>query len=1080
VARLVAAGLVVCLALLATGLHAQELYGTVVGTVADPSGGAVPGASVTLINTDTNLTRTSVSDERGAFEFSNVLAGPHDLTVELEGFRTGRRTDVRVTAGALSRVNVTLELGPVAESVVVASSATRLQTDTTEVRSELASKEITDLPTNNFRNYQALLDLVPGTTPGQFANDETNTPARALTTNVNGLDKSNNSTRVDGARNLFTWLPHHTLYVPNAETIESVGITTGSFNADQGMATGALVTVITKSGTNEFRGTGYGSYNNQSLNAATYFGHQRQPSRHVVGAASLGGPIRRNRLFFFGAWEYQDRPMAGERFYSVPPTPVRAGDFSRALNADGSLQVIYDPLTGAPDGTGRQPFAGNMIPRDRLSAVSRSVQDTFYPVPNFDADSHLVTFATDFRRSQYDLKVNWNISATHQGWVKAGVMDAEVAGLVKLGFDEPGTGFTRVYAGAIGETWTVSPTMVLDATLGYTRLDQQVYNADFGTNWGSDVFGIPGTNGPDIRQSGMPTMSMGYEVLGTSEPFFPLFRDDPTWTFAGSLAKVAGRHTLRAGVRVDHLALNHWQPEVGVGARGAFFFGGGVTSLNGGAQAANHFNSYAAFLLGLPTSTGKTVQHEVMTTREWQLNVHVADRWQLIDNLTINAGLRWEAYPLVTRRNRGIERLDFETMEVLLGGVGGNPRDLGIETRPHLSPNAGAAWRIGESSVVRAGYGHNVNPLPFSRPLRGFYPLTIAYGYIGANSYQPSGRLEDGIPPVSDPDVSTGRLPLPDNVETRTPDPQNVERGYTQSWNLAYEHRLPGDLSLTTAYVGTRGIGGFADRELNWSPPGGGREGRQLYAEWERIAGTQLWGSFTHRNYHALQVSANRAFRNGLMLRGAYTWSKAMNEADDDGWERVIFNSPSQFSRNYARAGYDRTHNLQLAWLWEVPLGRTDRGGRLLRTLIRDWQLNGTFSAYSGVPLTVTSDATSLNGFGDQQTADQIGPLNRLEEFGPGRYFYDPASWAPVTETRYGTSGRNSIRGPGYWTLNLGLFRTLPLGGRWRLQLRGEAWNIFNRPMWGNPDTDVSSPTFMEVRSAGGLRRMQVGGRLIF
>ena len=249
---------------------AQVLYGSITGVVKDAQGAAVPGATVSIVNKETNLTRDTVTNTEGAYNLINVPPGAYDVKISLQGFREGVRSNVPVTIGQISRIDMSLEVGTVSETVTVASEAQLLQTDKADVSTELKSAELTSMPLNRFRNYQALMNLVPGTTPMAFGNAETDTPARSLATNVNGQANTNNSTRTDGATNMNIWLPNHNMYISPAETIDTVNISTSSFDAEQGMAGGAAVTVITKSGTNQFRGSAFEFHNNDGLNASPY------------------------------------------------------------------------------------------------------------------------------------------------------------------------------------------------------------------------------------------------------------------------------------------------------------------------------------------------------------------------------------------------------------------------------------------------------------------------------------------------------------------------------------------------------------------------------------------------------------------------------------------------------------------------------------------------------------------------------------------------------------------------------------------------------------------------------------------
>ncbi|MBI3265412.1 MAG: carboxypeptidase regulatory-like domain-containing protein, partial [Acidobacteria bacterium] len=344
---------VVCSALalnlMTAPLHAQILYGSIVGVVKDAQGALIPGASVTIVNRETNLTREAVTDNAGTYSVVNVLPGPYDVKVSLAGFRENVRTGVPVTIGQIARVDVTLEIGTLSETITVSSAAELLQTDKADISTELKSTEITSMPLNRFRNYQALMNLVPGTTPLAFGNAETDTPARSLATNVNGQANTNNSTRTDGATNMNIWLPNHNMYISPAETIDTVNISTSSFDAEQGMAGGAAVTVITKSGTNQYRGSAFEFYNSDKLNATPYSFTTTPLSKLPVTAntygGTVGGPISRNRVFFFGSFEGYKRSQSLFTEFNVPVEALRRGDFSNARNLNGSLQLVYDPTT---------------------------------------------------------------------------------------------------------------------------------------------------------------------------------------------------------------------------------------------------------------------------------------------------------------------------------------------------------------------------------------------------------------------------------------------------------------------------------------------------------------------------------------------------------------------------------------------------------------------------------------------------------------------------------------------------------------------------------------------------------------
>jgi hypothetical protein len=1082
----VLAGLVILGSGAAARTAAQELYGSVVGTVQDGSGARIPGAIIEIRNRDTNLVLTTVSNTTGGYTFTNVLPGSYDVKVTLQGFKEFVQQQVPVTTGAISRVDARLEVGQLSESVTVQSEVQLLKTDKADTGAAFTSKEVEDLPLPEFRNYQSLLDLMPGSTPSEFQNAEIDTPARALSTSINGTNRNNNSTRVDGATNQFTWLPHHTLYVAPAETIASVNVSTGSFSADQGLAGGAAVTVVTKSGTNRLAGSGFAFYTDQNMRARSYFAKRNDtpklPTNHHIDGGTLGGPIVRNKLFYFGAFEGQYRDTAGETIYDVPTEKMRRGDFSEAFNNNGSLQLVYDPRTGDQEGRGRQPFPGNIIPADRIDAIARRINE-FYPLPNGpgNSDNYFKEFISTFDRNQYDVKINWNRSPGHQVWGKVGIMDATVSNLQKLSFDGGGLGKTKTWVATLGQTFTPSASFVIDTTIGYSLLDQWGYGPDYGTNYGLEL-GVPGTNGPDIRQTGMPIWTNGFSAQGSTDSWNPYTRFDPTYTAAANVTKLSGRHSFRFGAAVDYQSMNHWQPEFGgTGPRGRLDFSGNLSGLRSGPQSPNFYNQYASFLLGLTSQVMKGIQWEEMTTREWRYGFYFGDRWQAHEKVTLDLGVRYEYFPLVMREgDRGVERLDIDTMDVLLGGVGDVPRNVGLRTgKTDFAPRFGVAWRFNPLTVVRSGYGLTYNPLPFARPLRGAYPLTIHNTYVSLNSWQPYGTLAQGIPDFTGPGPDESRSPLPNTATMRTPDPENVNRGYIQSWNVAVERRLPFDMSINAAYVGTRTTRGFANIELNVSPPGGGEQGRRFFAEFGRTASTTLFGGWNRGNYHSLQLQLTRPFKNGLLIRSAYTLGKTMNMTDDDGTAGFDYNAPEEFERNYAPAGFDRRHTFSFAYTYRLPFG-SESGNTLLNALIREWQINGAFMAYSGSPFDVTASNSALDQRGNLQTADLVGEVRRVG-VGPDEPFYDPSAWANVTEARYGNTGRNQFYGPGFWNYNMSLFRTFPIHDTTRLQFRLEGFSVTNHPQWNNPNGSVTSNSFMLINGTrSSARYVRVGVRLEF
>jgi len=432
--------------------------------------------------------------------------------------------------------------------------------------------------------------------------------------------------------------------------------------------------------------------------------------------------------------------------------------------------------------------------------------------------------------------------------------------------------------------------------------------------------------------------------------------------------------------------------------------------------------------------------------------------------------------------------VDLSTMTVLLGGVGGNPENLNIHVSKTLfAPRIGYVYRLNDDTVFRTGYGLTYNPLPFSRPLRGFYPLTLAANNTTTNTFGWVGTLAQGIPLIVGPDESTGRIPLPNNVDERTPE-NDLTRGHIQSWNVTVERRLPMDISTSVAYVGTAGDGGFADLDINASStPGGGNASRPYFAQFGRQIALNSWGPRVKTRYHSLQVAVNRPLKAGLLLKGAYTFSKSMGmtTSGEDGWVGLDFNAPSQYARNYALQAFDRPHVFQMGFLYELPFGKGENGSKGVKYVVRDWQLNGIFAAYSGLPFNITAtNGTSINMPGNLQTANQIGPYTVLGNIGNDGKYFDTTQFVQPTGLNFGNLGRYAVRGPGAWNLDLSLFRTFPFGSR-RIEFRVEGFNILNHARFGNPSASVTSSTYgqifgLEGNSLTSARTIRLGLRFQF
>jgi hypothetical protein len=1072
----------------APSLDAQVLYGSIVGNVRDSTGAILPGATVTITHNETKATRETVTDGTGAYRFSTVQPGSYTVVVVMSGFQKFVRNDVPVTLNTVARVDAALGVGQLQESVTVSAETPLLQTERAEVREELRARELQDLPVPIGRNYQELFTTLPGFTPPADAHSIPSNPSRALTFNVNGASNQGNNTRIDGVSSTNVWLPHVVAYVPALESIETVNVVTNNFDAEQGLAGGAAISVQIKSGTNQLRGSAFEYHFNEKMRAKNYFtppGTNEGTWLENQYGGTLGGPIRQNKVFYFVSYEGTKQNRQVPRTLSVPTQAVRNGDF-RAATAN----PIYDPFTGNPDGTGRTPFPDNIIPQSRFSEVAKKLI-AHWPLPNLpgEMNNYFVQPRFIFNRWTLDSKVNWNISDRLQLFGRYSQLDfdqdsetvfgPQLQGDDATGGGNPGVGWGNTFNFSAGATYTLGNNVVVDANVGWVRMTSNVEMTDVREKKGLDWLGIPGTNGPDLVDGGTPWFDLdGYTDLGTIEDFMPYYRDDDQYQFVANVSWLKGRHNIRFGSDVYLTNLNHIQPEIlddSFGSRGGFNFDAGPTQLRGG-PGGNNFNSFASFLLGLPSDAGRLrLNVAPYTTRSRQYSFYVRDQWQVSPKVTLSFGTRYEYFPIPTRNDRGLERYNLDTNMMEVGGLAPVPQDLGISMQKNLfAPRLGMTYRITESAVLRGGFGITNDPYSLARSMRTNHPILANLYDEAAHSFTWVRPIEQGIPIIPDTDLNSGIIPVPGNVTVVTL-PDEFRRGRVWSWNTAFEKELKWGLVGEVAYIGTRQINQLGQREQNWSPIGGGSAGRQMVQKFGRTAATILIAPIGDTHYNAMQSALRRRFRNGFSFNVNYTLSRAMGlRGASNSDQQPVVRIPDLYHLNEGISDINRTHTLNMRSITELPFGPGRRwlnSGGLVAAIVGGWQLNNIFSLRSGSPFTVTTSTTPLDTPSiTQNPADQVkDDVEILGGIGRGNSWFDPFAFAPVTEVRLGTAGYNSMVGPWRRQWDVGLFRQVNLGGQKNLQLRVEAFNITNTPHFGNPGSNRSS---LQLNPDGTIRNL--------
>ena len=1109
---------------------AQVLYGSLTGNVTDPAEAAVPGAKVEALNVGTGVAQQANTDVRGSYLFNNLQAGTYRVTISAAGFQTTVTDQVVVNANEVRRVDLQLPISQATTSVEVSAAAAVLQTDKADVHAQITAQQVEELPYSGGegKNFQSLLYLVPGAVfpATREPNSEAGNPMRGQALVMNGVSSTGNNTRMDGVSINYPWLPVDLAYVPSTEAIETVNISTNSFDAEQGAAGGAATNVTIKSGTNQLHGVAFERNQNNDETAVNYFSHTSPLGKNVFNnyGFALGGPIwipkivhGKNKLFFF--LDYQDikrRAYTADPNLTLPTTAMRGGNFN------GTGITIYDPLTGNADGTGRQPFANNTIPATRIDPASAALT-ALLPAnltrPNQYTNNYDAYGDTQYNRYAWDYKVNYNPTEKAAIWGRYSFSPISIPGTFALGAAEgdalggaqPGVAGGRVQTTAAGFTYTISPTLLLDGNVGYTRQNIGANGDEQLGDYGLNTLQIPGTNGVGPDYAGIP----GFQITGianigntnTGSPF--LFRDNQ-YTTNLNLGKVSGAHNLRFGFEYDKYALNHFQPQGGTfgTARGTFGFNGQLTVLCTGVNSADicnagtnpnangvPANSWAQFLLGYPSELGKITQFQdpnSLRFSTWAL--YARDQWQVTRNLTVNYGLRWEYYPIFSHNWYGATRYDPVTHNILIGGEGTTPWDTGASaSKKNFAPRLGVAYRLGSKTVIRSGYGITVDPENM-RNQRNSYPSIINQDYQQAGTdrfvvipgFSTQSSLRTGLPVAAAPDISSGVItPAPAGTTSATLLPNNylpnigtqtfpayMNRGYIQSWNLFVQHEFSSTLTAEVGYVGTHAVHQTFGVNINGSAPGTNNTTARLLAPY-LVNDLNDYEPFGDMTYNALQTRVSKHI--GTSVIGvSYTFSKAIDNyngtgsgTQGDNGDGSLFRAyPTSYALDKQLAGFNRTHTFTLYHVYDLPFGK---GHKLLNhgviaQVVGGFQIAGALTRYSGLPFTVGS-TVGTNAGGQSQSANQINPnVQILGGHDANSPYFNGAAFANPAVGTLGSTGRNILIGPGLFNMDENVSRTFSFkDGKLKLQLVGEAFNLTNTPSFNTPGssgtTNFATPT---------------------
>lgn len=1092
-------------------LGIAQTTSSLTGTTSDASGGLIQGVKVTIVNQETQLTRESLSSDAGAFNLAPLPPGPYVVRVEKEGFRPIRQ-EVRLEVNQAARLDFKLELGSVSEVVEVSAAAPLLESESSSIGQVIENKQITELPLNG-RNFVQLATLGPGVSGAGFgaagtimsgSRPDDSRPSSELFSN--GNREGSNNFLIDGIDNNDR-LTISIVLRPSVEAVREFKIQTNMFSADQGRSAGATVNVISKSGSNEFHGSAYNFLRNKALDARDYFASPTQvkpPFSQNQFGGSLGGPIKKNKLFFFGNYEGYRRRRSDPGVNTVPTMAMRNGDFS-------AIRDIFDPFSvrpapGTASGYTRDPFPGRIIPGTRFDSItSRLIQA--YPVPDSSAlaNNHTSILRNGLDWNQGDGRVDFN--ATDKDFVfgrysrqdtlssrPSTFPNAVIPGFssnpVGLGSEASfaGTSDLKAYHSVIGWTRTISPTWVMEAKMGFQRFNLQFIaeGAAEGAQLGEKL-GVKNSNqGPQAE--GLPIVSPNnYQGIGQTRSL-PIQRIQNTFNPTVAFTNIRGRHTIKFGGDWRRRQITEFQTNQG---NGRFNFSRDFTTNPNNTGATG--DTMASFLLGTASGIAQDFVLAWVGMRAWEHGYYFQDDWRVTDRLTLNLGFRYEYSSPVHELSNRLSNFDVTDGRIKIAGFN-TDQYAGIRpNRDNWSPRVGFAYRATENTVIRGGAGifYSVQGTG-GAALRLFRQLP--YGPLNSvNVDQFSNnprRMQDGLDPIPQLDFESVTGPNPSGSFITIPG--DFKNARVMQFNLQVQHEVkPIGTVFKVGYVGNLGRRLDATYDYNQPDPGPGsvisrRPLRDLNPNAQAVTYAATDG---RSSYHSLQATAEKRFAAGLSFLAAYTYSHSLDNVPNQfggGANGPLPQDIRYRNNDFGSSGFDIRHRLTTSVNYEVPVGKGkkyDFNNAIGNGVLGGWQTNLIFTKQTGLPFTPTLATAVSNAGGSRPDRLLSGTIDNPDR----AYWFDAsfntpgAAWATPALYTYGNGGRNILYGPGRTNFDFSLFKSFAIKERLNLQFRSEFYNIFNTPQFGLPNSTIGAPGAGSITGlAGNNRQVQMALRLSF
>jgi hypothetical protein len=1128
------------LALLALGLMcssaiAQTSTGTILGTVTDPSGSGIPNTQVTVINDSTQLRSEVVTNDQGDFTAPLLPPGKYTLRFVAQGFSSLERTGIQLNIQQQARVDVSLNVGAVSESVSVSADAALVEATTSSVGKVVNNKTILELPLNT-RNVYSLVNLTPGAA-GNIGNAH-----NGVSFSINGARGGTFDVLIDGSSAAFPTVNGFTgvSVFPPVDAVGEFKLQAQNFPAEFGRSMTAVLNLVYKSGGNEFHGSAFEFLRNSVLDANNFFNNQRgidlaSFKRNQFGG-QFSGPIVKNKLFFLVGYEGLRERSFGERLTTVPTALQRQGDFSQTRASATQTITIFDPATTRPNPNGsgsiRDPFPGNVIPPNRIDPVARNVL-AFFPQPNLPGDpgTGLNNFygsgTNRFDTNNFDTKVDYNLSDTQKLFGRFSYRRF-FSGPPQFFPGELGIAEGRINNNDYGRnavvdyTNTLSPSTLLNLRASFAR-NRFVFDNQ-GLDFVPSSLGLPRDLDTAVDRLMFPRFDISSQTsLGGGDHRQSGFNQ---YGLSGSLSKVISKHSIKFGYEGRMLRINVWEAR----AAGTFQFTAGMTQGPNPNQASSTAGfGFASFLLGTGSGGNFYQNWKNVAAQSFYNAFYIQDDYRITRKLTLNLGVR---YDFDTPRTERFDRMSWfdptlpSPLANVVPGLTGGLRFVGADGNDrtqyngdfnNIAPRLGLAYQLNDKTAIRAGFAQLYGPSTLAaQGTVGPYGFRVETPWVATlDGITPLNRLSNPFPggfrPV--PGASQGALTaIGSNIDAPL---SNTNTPYTLQYNLTVQRELPGAVVLEVAYVGNRGRqlsrggeGGFSlnqvdpqylslGNQLNqlvpnpfFGQPGVGGilanpqvSRAQLLRPYPQFGAIYpIFSQGATSDYNSLQVSFSKRYSWGIQFDGNYVWSKTLDTGTSYQDSYNVLGSRSVSS-------VDTPHRLVFSGLFEIPFGRGRRFGtdmsRVLDVIAGGWQVNTFWTLQSGAPLGIGAtnsaglftEAIRANTNGQKAKRD-VDARDRLDLWFDRTVFSQPAPF---------TLGNLSpliadLRNHHVNNVDLSVFKQFTVTERIRLQFRAEAFNAFNRVRFASPNTNVNAgANFGRVTTqANDPRQLQFGLKLLF